>query len=276
MVTKGRLLVPLLGLMAAGCESTPKVGDHCPMSKDGQLMGCVQESSALLCRDQKLVAVPCRGDDGCAAGQAPSCDMSIGQEGEPCLEARFVEQAESACSSDKTKTLICAGEGIKRRFVSGRTCRGPKACEIHGIVRCDQTAAQVGDRCNTGSSSFGVCSTDKKLLLECEHDDKSPLSTRGGKFISKRACPTAKGCEMLPVKGMADSLMPYCDYGTPKPGAPCGKGYENAEVCADGERAILKCRPDTHTFQLRRECPDGETCQPYQGNRNVPTCAPAK
>jgi len=268
------MTIVLASLTTGGCDEPPKAGGTCPMSKNGELIACEGTGAVLRCVEQKLVAVPCHGPNGCAAKSPPSCDLRLGEAGKPCLVNEWTTSEEAACSTDGTKTLLCRDKGLESRFEPGRPCRGPKGCANDaGTVRCDQTTARTGDRCNTGESSFGACSVDKTQVLACKHADASPLGSRGGTFVVERECPTAKGCQMRAVSGMADSFMPVCDYGKPEPGTKCGKGYENLELCGRDATTIVKCDPTTHTFQASRTCPDGQTCQPYDGHSDIPTCA---
>ena len=76
------LVLALTG--ATGCKEHRAPGGKCGLAEEGQLVACDGSGSALLCRNLRLSAVPCRGARGCS-GEAPaSCDVALAQEGDPC------------------------------------------------------------------------------------------------------------------------------------------------------------------------------------------------
>jgi pimeloyl-ACP methyl ester carboxylesterase len=135
------------GRLAAVCSSPGAVS----CSVDGKArLRCADGQFAL---DRK-----CHGPLGCrtiASGML-SCDQSLGEMGDPCDPDDFV------CNSDKKSLLRCdAG-----RLVQDRKCRGDLGCWMSSDqIHCDQTHAQVGDRCNDGQPA---CSRDRASLLSCK------------------------------------------------------------------------------------------------------------
>lgn len=128
-----------------------------------------EQAAVLLCRSGTWTRVPCRGPDGCVVEDAPRCDDSLGEEGEPC-----VLSGQHSCGTDKRRALVCDG-GKFRRYMS---CRGPKGCTMSsGSVTCDSAPqGSVGDPCDSPGQK--TCSLDKKSELECQN----------GTFVKRRDC----------------------------------------------------------------------------------------
>src|SRR5437867_2729578 len=106
------------GLIAlAGCK--PRAGSKC---KVGQVV-CEDAANVLACQGGVFVEAHCRGAGGCSKlGTKVTCDDSIAEEGDPCLDA---ESENRACSTDKKKSLLCE-DG---KFQTVQLCRGPKGCQ---------------------------------------------------------------------------------------------------------------------------------------------------
>lgn len=224
------------------------------MRSHGEGAKVCAEGGALVCREGRWLAVPCRGPGGCK--ESGRCDQDLAQEGDPCLETSASASEDHACSTDRKTTLTCR-EG---RFVAGRPCRGPKGCSS-ATVKCDQTVAESGDACDKGSASFGACSVDGRSLLKCEDAKPDPPGQARGRFTLSRECPTRGGCKMGRLAMFPDTQAPTCDFAGAEVGAPCGKGNEHLEVCSADGKTVLSCEPTALTFVTRRECPTGAKCK---------------
>ena len=84
-------------------ECKPKPGSSCQYN--GKIR-CDDPSTALLCRKNVVVAIPCRGPQGCKAppGGDGVCDDDLAQEGDPCQDTL---NENYACSTDHAKELLC-------------------------------------------------------------------------------------------------------------------------------------------------------------------------
>jgi hypothetical protein len=234
------------GLWAMGCDEPPKAGGKCLMGQERQLVACEGSGAALLCTNIRLSAVPCRGPLGCQGESSPSCDQTIGQEGDPCTTS---DTQESACTADLKKTLLCR-EG---RFAVSRVCRGPKGCSPGMTPECDQSIGEVGDLCSRPGAELMGCSTDRKALLAC----------RGGKLVVQGECTAPKGCQMgLPPE--VEAQFAVCDYRGSAAGDACGRGFENTYICSPDRTALLKCDGTSHKFEAI-PCEKGKRCEPSTG-----------
>lgn len=118
------------------------------------LMGCVVGCLVLLggCTSE--------GDDGA---------------GDTCSAAN---EGKAKCADGNTE-LICEGGAYTEV-----PCRGPGGCTSNAdIVRCDSSAAQVGDRCPAARAGNGVCSTAVP---------NSILTCTSGAWAVSSSCPA--GC----------------------------------------------------------------------------------
>jgi hypothetical protein len=270
-------VLALTGAVAGCGDQRRAAGGKCGLAEEGQLVAC-DGAAALLCRNLRLHAVPCRGARGCSGAGSPHCDESLALEGDACTTP---DAAETACAADHTKTLVCR-DG---RFVAGRLCRGPKGCvEGGGEPSCDQTLGQAGEVCSEHGAVLS-CSSDRKALLECKDDPTAVPSGlhavwRGpkGRFAVKSECPTTKGCHVGHLTG-SDIPVAVCDYRGIEAGARCGRGDENRTICSPDGAAILKCDPTSLAFGVELTCPKGQRCAPYQGKTDqvnpVVGCAPS-
>ena len=204
------LLFLLLTLAAGGCNK-PKPGAKCEM---GQAL-CEDTANVLACQGDVFVEAKCRGPGGCSKlGSKITCDDSISEEGDICLEAGSENRA---CSGDKKTSLLCSAG----KFKAVQTCGGPRGCQIKGdLVTCDSKLAEKGDLC-TSPGSF-ACTPDKKARVEC-----GP----GGKFAFNRYCRGPSGCHELDFA---------CDETVSEVGDPCG--ISGMFACNTDSTARLVCQ----------------------------------
>jgi hypothetical protein len=191
---------------------------------------CADTSSALACQNGTVVSVACHGPKGCTgAGASSQCDDDLAQEGDGCM---MTVNENYACSTDHKKELICK-DG---KFVTVRTCKGVKACNITGnVIDCDDTVAEVGDACveEAGDANY-ACSVDKKLEIVC----------KGGKFEESNICRGAKGC-------VVQGQMVMCDSSVAREGEVC-RPVDN-HACSEDAKSELKCSPQMK-WTKKRDC----------------------
>lgn len=198
----------VLGLVAA-CKKSE--GGAC---KAGESF-CANKTTALSCKESKLVTVACRGALGCNRYQDhANCDDSIAAEGETCMGRA---DDEYACSADKKLALVCKGG----TFVRHLACRGTAGCALLGQrVSCDQSVASKDETCKTQGAS--ACSEDAKEMLIC----------RDGKFAHHRHCRGPAGC-------YSKDDAPACDETFSREQDECGvPGYV---VCSVDRKHELLC-----------------------------------
>src|SRR3954462_14124002 len=81
----------------AGCK--PKAGDKC----QGSSAACADTTAALVCKNDVLTTMPCRGAKGCtSSSSAVDCDNSLASSGDTCLE-----QGDVVCALDHATALTC-------------------------------------------------------------------------------------------------------------------------------------------------------------------------
>jgi hypothetical protein len=132
----------------------PAAGDPCPVPNK---YVCADTTSALLCRNGKRVAMPCRGPNGCRGeGDASKCDDDMGVAGDVCAMSL---NENYACTPDHGSEVICKDN----TFVVARACKGPKKCAVDGdLVHCDDSLGDVGDPCVAApDDSNYACTTDR-------------------------------------------------------------------------------------------------------------------
>ena len=108
-----------------GC-SAPRAGDKCNTSG----FYCADTSTALECRSEVWVSLPCKGSAGCAHdGDLIRCDMSGNAVGDACATSA---EAKGLCAQDGLSTLECR-DG---KLVKTNTC---KSCSVVGeAISCSQ------------------------------------------------------------------------------------------------------------------------------------------
>jgi hypothetical protein len=88
-------------LLLVGCGPSGKAGEAC--DKSGFL--CQDTATALECRGNVWVALPCKGPGGCAvSGGNVQCDMNGNAAGDACASTA---EGKGLCSADKKATLEC-------------------------------------------------------------------------------------------------------------------------------------------------------------------------
>lgn len=111
---RGQAGCSLLGAQVSCDTSVAKKGDPCKVQNAS---ACSDDKKEMLvCRDGKFHEYRfCRGQYGCyLKGDAPACDETLSQEGDPCGLPGYV-----VCSTDHQSELVCQGG----QFVKSRTCK---------------------------------------------------------------------------------------------------------------------------------------------------------
>ncbi len=221
------LLLSFATLVAAGCNK-PKAGDKCDV---GQAV-CLDPANVMACQGGVFIDAHCRGPGGCSKlGTRVSCDDSIAEAGDACLESSAQNRA---CSGDKKESLLCAGGSFK----PVEACRSPNACKITGdSVTCDSKLAEKGDLC-TAPGTF-ACTPDLKARLACKEPRLPPDGTR---FAFDRYCKGPTGCH---TSDMA------CDETISDVGDPCG--VSGMFACTTDGSAELQCQGGQYVKDHR--CP---------------------
>jgi hypothetical protein len=206
-------LFQILGIVLAGGAglaiyeySTPRLGKHCTTTD----WACDGHEGALVCRDGKYVAAPCRGVKGCRQeGDMLRCDVSQDIAGDVC-----VQEGAGQCSADGKALVGCANG-----HVTIDPCRGPAACTVTGTYsQCDNSIATEGDHCNAKGLA---CSIDGKASLTCSDAGVMELVDH---------CRGAKGCAITDGKV-------HCDSSIAKVGDPCDTGA----ACTEDGAGYLSC-----------------------------------
>ena len=229
------VFVVLLG----GCK--PKLGAKCTPGSSF----CTPDG-ILFCGDEnKLVSGGCHGPNGCVQhGKTASCDQSISQVGEGCLDNENV-----ACTVDTKGELDCKNH----KWVLGATCKGAKGCELKGDeLFCDHTIADKDDPCHRDGQI--ACTTDKTLIMRCQNNIMTAIDT----------CRGPKSCtfEEQPARQIIEF---NCDDSIAAEGDPCASENNHAcsvdgkgmHICKGGKFVAFKacagakgCRPDANSDKL--------------------------
>lgn len=227
----------VLGVALLACGGK-KAGASC---KPGE-SSCTGKGASLVCRNGRLVEVPCRGALGCGDYQGKaSCDDSVAAAGDACMGE---SEEEYACSTDQKRAVVCRG-GV---FVPYLECRGKLGCSLLGKqISCDTSLAAKGDPCKAQGSS--ACAEDHAEMLVC----------RDGHFAHHRFCRGKAGCFFR-------DEAPTCDETLSKEGDECGvDGY--VACSTDGTRELI-CQGGR--FTLSRTCKNA--CQVVSGGRGGIDC----
>jgi hypothetical protein len=205
-------------VLLVGCK--PKPGGSC---KVGQV-ACEDPGSVLACQGGVFVEAHCRGPGGCAkVGSKVTCDDSLAEDGDACLQA---ESENRACSPDKKLSLLCE-DG---KFKTVQTCRGHNGCRITGeIVTCDSHIAQKDDPCPKPGQS--ACTADFKTRLVC----------KDGRMAFDRNCRGLTGCRESDFS---------CDESVSELGDPCG--VAGMKACGTDQKNELVCQGGQYV--VKREC----------------------
>lgn len=195
-------------------------GDVCAKANEGKGRCSPDGKSQVLCLDEKVAVIPCRGENGCETnGDTSTCDRSIAKVDERCRNTG------KACSDDKKQMLRCEED----KYIVDSECRGEKGCRVEGSkVICDQSVGLAGDPCTSGSA----CSADGKQMLSCQ-DGKLALQTH---------CRGENGCRR-------DGSKIRCDQTHAEEGDKCsGEGA----ACSVDKKAMLDCKDGT--FIKSKDC----------------------
>lgn len=169
-----------------GCESKNgktscdisgnRAGDRCSLDDNGVAV-CASSRDMLVCRGEAFTSVPCRGPRGCEmVGEQARCDQSVAEPGEACNPA-----GAKACAGDGAGVLVCADGHMTELY----RCRGEGKCRASaGKLACDQTVAQLGDRCDKALHGHIACSEDRKALITC----------RDERFVPSEKCKAGTVC----------------------------------------------------------------------------------
>jgi len=96
-----RILLVFTAVLLACGGTVPKPGDAC--SRKGYY--CKDATTALECRDERIVELPCRGPEGCRdSGGQIQCDMSANLEGDLCATS---SDGQALCTQNGTVVLEC-------------------------------------------------------------------------------------------------------------------------------------------------------------------------
>lgn len=284
MTLAGTKPVLVFALVLLGACGKPKPGDACRAEQSS----CAGPTAGLVCESGTLMAVACKGPDGCRAGeQGVQCDIRGDAPGDPCAGVA------NACAPGGKARVECL-----QRAIQVSPCRGPRGCYAEGEkVECDRSVAAEGDPCNFLTAS-DACSDDGKRALTC----------KGGKFVPLAVCRGPAGCRHFEgnlacdvTRGEAgDACMPKsvtcsvsgkerltcvegklvvaerctgpsgchdstgveaeCDRSVAPAGDAC---TPMSHACAEGAAAVLGCKDGK--FAVERACAAGERCAPLGG-----------
>jgi hypothetical protein len=169
-----------------GCRTEPagvscdvsgnRAGDVCSTDEEGVGV-CADAKTLVACRGGRYARVPCRGPGGCAQeGNRTSCDATIAEVGEPC-----VEEDKKACATDGRHVLACEKGLMGKKY----ECRGEHGCRVkERKVDCDLSIARLGDACDKLVEGHFACAEDARAIVRCE----------AGKFVADEKCKGAARC----------------------------------------------------------------------------------
>jgi hypothetical protein len=212
-------VVLALGFSMLGCK--PKPGDKC----QGSTGACADQASALVCVNDVLTSVPCRGAKGCASTASTiDCDNSLSNVGDVCLAPGDI-----SCAVDHKSALECDNGKFK---VAG-TCKGADGCQIKpgNRIACDSNVAESGDPCHTNGDY--ACAMDKKFVLKCgDH-----------KFAEIATCRGPKACRVYELK--EENRVEFtCDDTMAQENDPCDAAGEYA--CSMDKKSIYTCKDNKY------------------------------
>lgn len=126
---------------ATGCMSMPNANDSCTNNKHEEGAACVADKptcradgkAVMECKDNAWAVIQkCAGMNGCVVNaKGWKCDMSTGDEGDPCMES---SKDTFACSVDKKTLLRCDG----KKMVAHAQCAGRHGCrKSFDKIDCD-------------------------------------------------------------------------------------------------------------------------------------------
>jgi hypothetical protein len=229
------LTLPLLAVVSAGCDTTPREGKSCDHDKDS--VKCVDPQTRASCEGEKWHVDTCLGPKGCDdKSMLVSCDVSLAKEATPCGKENNL-----ACTLDKTTMLRCTGG----KWALSKACSGPKACAIDGfLASCDTANATEGGLCESDPE-------DKKAVsYSCTADKKTMLGCSDRKWKKVESCIGPSGCEII--------SRVSCNGAAVKAGDFCIPGAEDDYACATDGKSSLKC--DIGGWKVKRACLGPKGC----------------
>jgi hypothetical protein len=231
MYSSWRTLAILLpAIVFAGCK--PKPGDTCS-GNGGALPSCTDPTSALVCENSVVTALPCRGAKGCTVSSSTvSCDNSLALVNDACDQPNDV-----ACAVDHKSALECQGG----KFLLAETCKGARGCVVDGDnISCDNDVADLGDPCQTEGDY--ACTADKLMALKCA----------AHKFVALNTCRGKDACKVLelPEEKKTDFV---CDDSLAQENDACDTQGE--EACSMDKTEIFTCQ--ANHFTKDHACPGG-------------------
>jgi hypothetical protein len=217
-----------LSVAALGCKAKP--GDKC----QGSTGKCADGTSALVCVNDVLTAVPCHGTKGCMSTSTTiECDNSLATVGDICLT-----QGDISCAADHKAALECDNGKFK---VAG-TCKGADGCQLKpgNRIACDSNVAESGDPCHTNGDY--ACAMDKKFVLKCDDHKFGEIAT----------CRGPKACRVYELK--EENRVEFtCDDTMALENDPCDATGEYA--CSMDKKSIYTCK--SNKYVLAKACPGG-------------------
>jgi hypothetical protein len=236
---------------AADCVSDVPTSD-CDVPGERQ---CNETFSAVLRCEQNggvntlVVETTCTGDDVCGFSQGfAACELPV-VEPETCATI-----GERRCTADNRSVLRCSG--ATNTFVPDESCRVDQICSATGGV------GGVPD-CILDPDAPVPCTIGER---QCADNDRSVLRCSGATntFVPDESCRVDQICSATGgVGGVPDCIL------DPDAPVPCTIGDR---VCADDDRAVLRCSGATNSYINDEFCRVDQICSATGGVGGVPDC----
>jgi hypothetical protein len=215
--------------LVAGCD---KPGQDCSDSPGG----CYDKKSHLVCVNKKFVLETCKGAGACNdKGKTLVCDNTIAEIGDGCGH-----EGSRACATDGTKELRCRDGKMQIEWA----CRGGCKLDDNSNPKCTPTG-EAGETCRPDS-------------IVCDGAQHTELVCTDGKFVPRRTCHGARGCETPPGGGV------LCDRTQALENEKCHE--EDVWACDMDKKNVLICNMGLYTTQIHCLGPRG--CE-LPGNYSV-------
>ena len=223
------LPVALLMLLAFACKG--KAGQDCTDTPGS----CYDKKSHLVCINKKYVLETCKGQGACNDDKQVVCDNSLADIGDGCGH-----EGSRACSTDGKVELRCRDTKMQIEWA----CRGGCKLDDNGNPKCIPTG-EAGEICRPDS-------------IVCDSAQKTELVCTDGKFVPRRTCHGARGCETPPGGGV------LCDRTQAMENEKCHE--EDVWACDMDKKNVLICTMGLYTTQMHCLGPRG--CE-LPGNYSV-------